>query len=212
MVVGKSLVAMHLAVALARKGLRVALVEGNLRHPALHEQLGLSNDVGLTSIIEGKSHEVEVEEDGLAGEEIMEMDPDDEDSVFAALQRAINANLFVLTRGPLCDSPITALVGSAMESTIKTLSRIMDYVVIDTPSVERGGESLALEALSDACIMAVGSGECESGEALWAKSLFTNVQTSVLGVVLNKCSKKTSSRFELAGWEEENSESVTVST
>jgi receptor protein-tyrosine kinase len=200
-----------LAVALARKGLRVALVEGNLRHPGLHDQLGLNNDVGLTTIIEGKALEMEVEEDGLAVEEIIEMDPDDEDSVFAALQRAINANLFVLTSGPICDSPIAALEGSAMEATIKTLSRIMDYVVIDTPSVERGGESLALAALSDACVMVVASGECESGEALWAKSLFTNVQTSVLGVVLNKCSKNTSRRFELAGWEEENSESVNFS-
>ena len=33
---GKTLVSIHLAAALARKGLRVALVEGNLRHPRLH--------------------------------------------------------------------------------------------------------------------------------------------------------------------------------
>ena len=52
---GKSTVAANLAVALAEAGTAVALVEADLRHPALAERMGLQNIAGLTDVLIGRA-------------------------------------------------------------------------------------------------------------------------------------------------------------
>ena len=50
---GKTLTACNLAVAAARAGRRVFLVDCDLRQPAVHKYLGLPNDSGFTSVLLG---------------------------------------------------------------------------------------------------------------------------------------------------------------
>jgi Mrp family chromosome partitioning ATPase len=46
---GATTVAVNLALSVAELGLAVVLVDANVRHPAIHEVLGLENEEGLTS-------------------------------------------------------------------------------------------------------------------------------------------------------------------
>ena len=50
---GGSLLACNLAVTMAMAGKRVVVVDGDLRHPTMHEYFGLDNDVGLSTVVAG---------------------------------------------------------------------------------------------------------------------------------------------------------------
>ena len=49
---GKSSTSVNLAIVLAQKGSRVLLVDGDMRRPTLHKVLGVSRDMGLSSILD----------------------------------------------------------------------------------------------------------------------------------------------------------------
>jgi Mrp family chromosome partitioning ATPase len=56
---GKSVTSCNLAVSLALAGIRVILIEGDLRAPRVHEYLGLPNDRGITTVVTGKDEPLE---------------------------------------------------------------------------------------------------------------------------------------------------------
>ncbi len=56
---GKSVTSCNLAVSLALAGIRVILIDGDLRAPRVHEYLGLPNDRGITTVVTGKDEPLE---------------------------------------------------------------------------------------------------------------------------------------------------------
>lgn len=52
---GKSTTACNLAITLAQAGVRVVLVEGDLRRPRVADYMGLEGAVGLTSVLLGRA-------------------------------------------------------------------------------------------------------------------------------------------------------------
>ncbi|MCA8961079.1 MAG: AAA family ATPase, partial [Planctomycetes bacterium] len=53
---GKTTVSINLAVALARKGFRVVLIDGDLRISQVHNLLRLTNHVGLSNLLDTRVH------------------------------------------------------------------------------------------------------------------------------------------------------------
>ena len=51
---GKTTITSNLGIALSRSKLRVALIDGDLRRPALHRAFGVENDFGLRNILRGE--------------------------------------------------------------------------------------------------------------------------------------------------------------
>ena len=50
---GKSTTSSNLAITLSHAGRRVVLIDADLRKPSLHSLYGLSNELGLSSVLEG---------------------------------------------------------------------------------------------------------------------------------------------------------------
>lgn len=162
---GKTTVACNLAVALARKGLRVALVDADLRIPQVHESFGVDNATGLSTILRG------------------EVAPDSDPMTY---MRATSVEtLKILTAGPISDAPAQILESSAMVEVAKRLRESYDVVLFDTPPITSVGDALSLSRLVDTNLMVIGSGLCNRRVASWAKQLMANVKADICGAVLN---------------------------
>lgn len=176
---GKTTITVNLGVALARKGLRVILVDGDLRRPQLHDMLGIDNSTGLSTILEGRSQAMESLSE-IADEPAPQAGPE------AFLKPTTVENLKVLPSGPTPHDPITLLESQRMKDLVEELRGMADFVLIDTPPIFHVGDVLTLTPLVDANLFVVGAFEVKQHEVTWAKHLLSNVGANILGAFLNK--------------------------
>lgn len=109
---GKSFVALNLAAALAQSGLRVVLIDADLRRPTLHERLELGNSGGLSMIL----RQQRIDLDGH-------------------LKPTSIAGLAVITAGSSPTNPSELVGSSTMVQLIRHLEEEWDVVLIDAPPV-----------------------------------------------------------------------------
>ncbi|HNS00484.1 MAG TPA: polysaccharide biosynthesis tyrosine autokinase [Planctomycetota bacterium] len=181
---GKTTVSVNLAAALARKGARVVLVDADMRSPRVHTLLGLNNIYGLSTVLSGWISPQQVL-DGIMSEDVRFRG-----GVKAtdALQRSAVPGLSVLTSGPSASAPAKLLESELFAKTVAELSAQAEFVIFDTPPIDRVGDGLTVASMVDGCVFVVGAGQCDRHDILWAKHLLANVQANVLGVFLNRYS------------------------
>jgi non-specific protein-tyrosine kinase len=159
---GKSTTSANLAVALARAGLRVILVDCDLRRPRVHEFLGLSNAVGFTSVLLGTS------------------------TVADAIQSYPGLDTFrVLASGPIPPNPSELLSGRRTADLVEALKASADIVVFDTPPVLPVSDALVVSDLMDAVIIVVAAGSTTKKQAHRASILLRQVAAPLIGTVMN---------------------------
>jgi capsular exopolysaccharide synthesis family protein len=176
---GKTTITVNLGVALARKGLKVILVDADLRIPQIHELMGLDNAYGLSSILEGRLKAREVLADITGAAETRKT------GLESFLQTSPVENLQVLTGGPIPPDPLHLLESVRMRALIEELKGMADFVLLDTPPIANVGDTLTLAGICDANIFVVGAGAVEQHQVTWAKHLLSNVEANVLGCFLN---------------------------
>lgn len=172
---GKSTVALHLAVAMARDGLRTLLVEADLRHPVLHRRLGIEHTPGLTELLTSRKPLVLPDTPGDAG----------------AVKRTSIDGLFLLPSGLSAPNPSELLGSARMGELIAEARLVFGRIVIDSPPVFAAAETLALAdstVLAATCdgVMLVVRARRTSREAVArARSRLEQVRARILGAVLN---------------------------
>ncbi|MHC4606140.1 MAG: polysaccharide biosynthesis tyrosine autokinase [Planctomycetota bacterium] len=162
---GKSSVTINTAVAAARQGKRVLLVDADMRVASIHHMLGLSNEIGFSNLLGG--------------------DLTDEQSEYLYQDIGIE-NLRVITSGPQTDNPYALLESGNLKTVIEQLQQHFDMIIFDTPPILRTGDAVKLSGMTDGTLMVIGAAETDHRQALWAKHLLENVNSKILGVVLNK--------------------------
>ncbi len=151
----------NLAVALANVGKRVILIDADLRRPKLHDFFSVSNEKGLTSVLNG---ECELEE---------------------ALKVTDIDNLLVLPSGPLPLNPAELLASQKMRALHERLKPHTDFVLVDTPSAIAFSDSSILASYLDAVMIVVRAQETPRGSEVQLKNLLAKARANVVGVVLN---------------------------
>jgi non-specific protein-tyrosine kinase len=158
---GKSVVAANLAVTMAQGGLRVMVVDSDLRHPQQHRLFELPPEGGLTiSLLEG-STDGRLKDCGIEGLEI-------------------------LPAGEQPPNPADLLGSQQMRRVLESLRQEADIVIIDSPPVLPVTDAAVLAQAVDGVLLVVDAGETRREALQQAVEALKKVQANVMGTVLNR--------------------------
>jgi tyrosine-protein kinase len=157
---GKSTVAANLALTLAEAGLRVVLVDADLRRPSVAATFDLEGAAGLTSVLIGQA----------------ELDD--------VLQEWGAAGLRVLTTGPLPPNPSELLSSAGMAGLLERLGADNDVVVLDTAPLLPVTDAVVLARLVTATLVVADASRTRRPALGQALALLERVDARLAGVVL----------------------------
>jgi capsular exopolysaccharide synthesis family protein len=158
---GKSTTACNLAIALASAGVRVILVEGDLRRPRVAEYMGLDGAVGLTDVLIGRA------------------------PLNVVLQPWSSSTLSVLASGPLPPNPSELLGSAQMGELIKAMEARADIILIDAPPLLPVTDAAVLGRACDGALVIVRYGKTTREQLTRSLGALGSVGARVLGTVLN---------------------------
>ncbi|MBD2309441.1 capsular biosynthesis protein [Chroococcidiopsis sp. FACHB-1243] len=179
---GKSTVALYLAQTAAAMGKRVLLVDANLRTPAIHKMLNLSNAQGLSNAIaEGLNFQYAIQQVRNSSEEAEDNGAFQEAT---AHSREISKdNLFILTAGSIPPNPSILLSSPQMQSLAEQLQQTFDLVIYDTSHLIGFADANLLARHVDASILTVSMGKTNCSALVKALEQLNFSATPVLGAV-----------------------------
>lgn len=157
---GKSMVAANLAVAMARAGLKVILLDGDLRIPRQHHMFGLRRTNGLSEALSQES-----------------LAPNLQDTSINGLQ--------VLTSGVELANPAELMSTPRLTEVLAGLENAADLVVVDSPPVLSVADTAHLAALVDGVLLVVRVNQTRKRTAQDAVKSLRKVGAHLVGLVLN---------------------------
>ena len=159
---GKSTTALTLAKNFADLGLRVLLIDGDLRKPSLHQYLAKEHDAGLTNYLAGNVSPPE------------------------AFQGTNIDGLTFMASGPIPPNPAELLAGPKMLSLLTVASQKFDLVVIDGPPVSGLADAPLLSSMAEGTLLVVDVGGTGRGAARAALKRLHFARAQMIGVMANK--------------------------
>ena len=132
---GKTVTASNLAVVFAQAGRTVLLVDADLRKPGVHEMFNLPNVRGLTTMLR-----------------------DDSLGLDAVAQATEQANLRILTTGPLPPNPAELLGSHRMQAVLALMKQEADLVIFDSPPVQAVTDAAVLSSFADGTLLVIDAG------------------------------------------------------
>lgn len=159
---GKSTTVANLAAAFAETGARVAMVDADVRRPALYRILGARHDIGLSSVLLGKVPLAE------ALQEIPDL-----------------PGVRLLSPGELPPNPTKMLYARRTEDVFAELRAQFDVVLVDGPPVLPVADALILTQFSDMTILVVRSGVTRRRALRRARHALARVESASLALILN---------------------------
>ncbi len=164
---GKSTTVLSLGRHFAQMGLKVLLVDGDLRKPSLHSKQGLSNSIGLSNYLVGASLPPEV------------------------IQKTQFNNLFFMASGPLPPNAVDILSGTRIYSLMSLGSEVFDLIIIDAPPLLGLADAQLIGSATAATIFVVGAGQQRKRSIRSALRRLQLGRIKVIGTVLTKFNAKT---------------------
>ncbi|MBI4771474.1 MAG: CpsD/CapB family tyrosine-protein kinase, partial [Chloroflexi bacterium] len=163
---GKSTVSANLAVVMAQAGLRVSLVDCDLRRPSVHKLFDQTNRVGLTDMMLQASAQWD-----------------------SAAQPTQTPNLSILSSGSLPPNPAELLGSERLRQLLDRLRSNYDMVIVDSPPMLPITDATILARVVDGVLLIVDTGVTRAGAVLQSKEQLERVGGRLIGVVMNKVTK-----------------------
>jgi succinoglycan biosynthesis transport protein ExoP len=179
---GKTLTAANLAVTFAYDGLRVLLIDCDVRRPKLHGLFQVARAPGLMELLTPAMATTN-------GVRSLGFDPDADGEDSHAITDVISPTkirgLSLLPCGALPTNASNLLSGVRMRVLLHELAKSFDLVILDTPPVLATADAGILASLADGVLLVVRAGQTDRVAAKRAHQQLVNVQARVVGTVLN---------------------------
>ena len=159
---GKSTTCVSLATTLTQIGMKVLLIDADLRNPSLHQYLMLSNEVGLSNYLAGAKLPQDVAQDTRTN------------------------HLTFISAGPLPPNPAELLAGSRFTSLLGLATESFDVVIIDSPPIMGLADAPLLAGVVSGTLLVVAANETRREAAKVAVKRLHFARASIIGAVLSK--------------------------
>ena len=158
---GKSTTATNIAFSYAQMGLKVLLVDADIRKPSLHTRLGLSNKLGLSNYLKGEV-----------------------DLVGITQPTKDIQGLYTITAGKYDSDPISLLSHERMSYLTTQGATIFDYVIIDAPPILGFADTLVLSSLATSTIIVAKENMLKADNIRTVLKQLYRVKRNILGILL----------------------------
>jgi len=169
--VGKSFVSVNLATLVAKSGLRVLIVDADMRRSYLHRTFRVKSENGLAETLAGTM------------------------SVREVIRKTKVDNLYFLPRGKVPSNPSELLMGPMLAKISKELSKEYDVIFFDTPPILAVTDASIIGLHCDTNMMVARFGVCTQTEINAATIRFELNGNETTGVIFNAVEKKTSGYY-----------------
>jgi capsular exopolysaccharide synthesis family protein len=159
---GKSTTSMNIALAFAKDGKRVLVVDVDLRRPTVHKWVKSSNQIGFTSTVRGHT------------------------SLSEAVQDTEWENLWALTSGALPPDPTEFLNSTRSKQVIREAAEQFDVLILDAPPSTGLSDIQVISKLVDGVIVVAALDITDRPMLVTAIRVLRQVGAPLLGVVVNR--------------------------
>ena len=163
---GKTTTALMLARKFAQLGVKVLVIDADLRRPSLHKRLNVDNGMGLSEYLAGET-------DG----------PD-------MFKPTTQANLTVVTSGATPSNPAELLAAARFRSLLTMAAQTFDQVIIDGPPLLGLADVPIIANAADGTLIAIEAGRARIGVLRGALKRLFAVRARITGALLVKYDPK----------------------
>ena len=158
---GKSTTVSNIACAYAQMGMKVLLVDADIRNSSIHTKLGINNGKGLTNYLKGEI-----------------------DLVGITKPVKTVPGLYTITAGDYVNNPVTLLSHERMSYLTSQGAKIFDCVIIDAPPVLGFADSLILSSLATSTLLVAQEDKIDSSRIKTTLEQLARVNNNVAGFLL----------------------------
>ncbi len=158
---GKTTTTVNLAIAMATTGMKVLLIDGDLRNPSVAKTLGMEGGAGLTTVLLGEAEIGDV------------------------IQRWRDTTLHVLAAGQIPPNPSELLGSEPMRELFDKLTHEFAFILVDSPPVVPVVDAVLLDQLTGGMLMVVASNRTKKRDMASAIKQVTTVEAKLAGFALN---------------------------
>jgi len=159
---GKSLTTANLALTIAQSGMKVLIVDADLRRPTMHRLFGCQKSPGLSELMAG-----------------------DLSNLKDFVKNTYADNLYVLTCGEAPPNPVGILGSDKMNQLIEMTKSQFDFVLFDSPPLIAMADASVLASELDTTLLVLHAGKTKQQIANQAKEMLERLNINIFGVILN---------------------------